>query len=238
MKQTWVRDLQTGMEINEVFVLRSKELRDYEKGNYLKLELGDKTGRVDGVAFDNAVLLFRKAEEGDFVQVRGFTSTYKDFVQVKVDNLFKVEPDKVDLVDFLPRSKRAPEELLESYRKEAESLKNSHLAQLLKNILADQEIVKGFQMVPGGKLWHHNYVGGLLQHTLMIVEFCKNSWELYELVDKDLLITGAFVHDLGKISQYEVSSFIDYSDEGRLIGHIVEGDSIVHEKIKDITDCS
>ena len=236
MKQTWVKDLKPGMEINEVFVLRSKELRDYEKGNYLKLELGDKTGRVDGVAFDNAVLLFRKAEEGDFVQVRGFTSTYKDFVQIKVDNLFKVEPDRVDLTDFLPRSKRSPEELLECYRKEADSLKNPSLAQLLKNILADQEIVKGLQIAPGGKLWHHNYVGGLLEHTLKIVEFCKKACELYEMVDRDLLIAGALLHDLGKISQYEVSSFIDYSDEGRLIGHIVEGDRIVTEKIKEMAD--
>jgi len=236
MKQTWVRDLKPGMEINEVFVLRSKELRDYEKGNFLRLELGDKTGRVDGVAFDNAVLLYRKAEEGDFVQVRGFTSTYKDFVQVKVDNLFKVEPDKVDLADFLPRSKRAPEELLESYRREAERLKNTHLAQLLKNILSDQEIVKGLLLAPGGKLWHHNYVGGLLEHTLKIVEICKKACELYESVDKDLLIAGALLHDIGKISQYEVSSFIDYSDEGRLIGHIVEGDRIVTEKIKEMAD--
>src|SRR4030067_3811866 len=117
MKQTWVRDLKPGMEINEVFVLRSKELRDYEKGNFLKLELGDRTGRVDAVTFDNAVLLFRKAEVGDFVQVKGFTSTYKDFVQIKVDNLFKVEAEKVELSDFLLRSKQAPEKLLALYKK-------------------------------------------------------------------------------------------------------------------------
>lgn len=236
MKQTWVRDLQPGMEVNEVFVLRSKELRDYEKGNFLKLEFGDKTGRVDGVAFDNAVLLHRKAEEGDYVQVKGFTSTYRDFVQIKVDNLFKVEADKVDLADFLPRSKRAPEELLNIYRKEAESLQNVFLRQLLQKVLSDEKIIKGLQLAPGGKLWHHNYVGGLLEHTLMIVEICKKSCELYPMVDGDLLMAGALLHDIGKISQYEVFSFIDYSDEGRLIGHIVEGDRIVTEKIKEISD--
>lgn len=236
MKQTWVKDLKPGMEVNDVFVLRKKELRDYEGRNYLKLELGDKTGRIDAVAWDNAVLLYQKAEAGDFVNVKGFTSTYKDSHQIKVDNLYRVESEKIDLADFLQRSKRTPEELLESYKKEAESLKTPFLKELLEKILADQELVKGLLIAPGGKLWHHNYLGGLLEHTLKIVEFCKKACELYQTVDRDLLIAGALLHDIGKIKQYEVSSFIDYSDQGRLIGHIVEGDRIVTEKIKEITD--
>ena len=236
MKKTWVKDLRPGQVVDDILVLRKKELKDYEGGNFLKLELGDKTGRVDAVAWDNPVQLYRQAEEGDFVRVRGSTSTYHNFVQIKVESISKIEPEKVDLTDFLRRSEKAPEELLESYQKEAGQLNNPHLKQLLEKILQDQEIVRRLLIAPGGKLWHHNYVGGLLEHTLKIVEICKKACQLYELVNKDLLIAGALLHDLGKISQYEVSSFIDYSDEGRLIGHIVEGDRIVTDKIKEMAD--
>ncbi|OGV96757.1 hypothetical protein A2W24_03650 [Microgenomates group bacterium RBG_16_45_19] len=236
MKKSWVRDLKPGMEINDLFVLRKKELRDYEGGNFLKLELGDKTGRVNAVVWNDAVNVYRSVEEGEFLQVRGFTTSYRNDVQIRLDSFTRVKPEQVELTDFLPHSKTPPENLLEIYKNEAAGIRDSNLKQLLQKILEDQQIVKGLTIAPGGKLWHHNYVGGLLEHTLKIVEICKKACELYPTLDRDLLITAALLHDIGKISQYQVGSFIDYSDEGRLIGHIVEGDRIVSDKIKQMPE--
>jgi 3'-5' exoribonuclease len=234
MKKTWVKDLIPGLAIDDVFVLRKKELRDYEGGNFLKLELGDKTGRVDAVAWNQTKDFYRLAGEGDFLQVKGSASTYKDFVQIRVDSLARISPEKVELADFLPRSSKDPRDLLETWRREALQLQNPHLRKLLEKILADREIVERLLKAPGGKLWHHNYLGGLLEHTLKIVEICKKASELYPQVDRDLLIAGALLHDIGKISQYQVTSLIEFSDEGRLVGHIVEGDRIVTDRIRQI----
>lgn len=126
------------------------------------------------------------------------------------------------------------EVLLERYRQKAQSVTNPYLQKLLSSILEDEKLAGKLKLAPGGKLWHHSYVGGLLEHTLKVVEFCEKASELYELVDRDLLVAGALIHDIGKIYSYSLSGFIDYTDEGRLLGHIVSGDELVSQKIAAI----
>jgi len=236
MKKLLVKDLKPGTEVSELFALRKKELKEFDGKNFLKLELGDKSGRIDAVIWDKAAEYDQQIETGDVVKVKGFTSSYKNSLQIKIDDILTVPREKVDLEDFLPVSDKSPEELLQEYKNVAVSLKNPHLRTLMERILADEKIVEKLKIAPGGKLWHHSYLGGLLEHTLKIVEICQKTGEMYELVDKDLLVTGALLHDIGKITAYNISTFIDFTDEGRLLGHIVEGDRMVHEKIKELSD--
>jgi 3'-5' exoribonuclease len=114
------------------------------------------------------------------------------------------------------------------------SIKNRELRKLLELLIADSSLVEGLKKTPGGKLWHHAYVGGLLEHTLKVVQICEKAASMYELVNRDLLITGALAHDIGKISAYSARGFFDYTDEGRLVGHIVSGDEIIDRKIQAI----
>ncbi|MGB2979820.1 MAG: HD domain-containing protein, partial [Candidatus Zixiibacteriota bacterium] len=116
------------------------------------------------------------------------------------------------------------------------SIQNPHLRSLLELLLKDSSVMEKLKVTPGGKLWHHAYVGGLLQHTLRVVQVCEKAASMYELVDRDLLITGALVHDIGKISSYSARGFFDYTDEGRLIGHIVSGNELIDRKIQMIED--
>lgn len=236
MKKLLVKDLKPGTEVSELFALRKKELKEFDGKNFLKLELGDKSGRIDAVLWDRAVEYDQQIEAGDVVKVKGFTSSYKNTLQIKVDDILTVPTEKVDLQDFLPVADKSPEELLEQYKKIAFSLKNLHLKALMEKILADENIVEKLKVAPGGKLWHHSYLGGLLEHTLQIAEICQKTSEMYALVDRDLLLAGALLHDLGKITSYQISTFIDFTDEGRLLGHIVEGDRMVHEKIKEVPE--
>lgn len=235
MKNIFVRDLKVGNRIEDFFVLRKKELKEYDGQKFLKLELGDKSGRADAVIWDEAERFYHQAEVGDIVQIKGSITTYKDSLQITLQSLKKTE-EKVKLSDFLPSSEKDIDQLFLKFKDMASSVKNPHLKALMQDLLGDSALMENLKLAPGGKLWHHSYLGGLLEHTLTVAQICEKAASLYELVDRDLIITGALIHDIGKIKQYSTSGFIDYSDEGRLIGHIVSGYDLITRKIEKIKD--
>jgi 3'-5' exoribonuclease len=236
MKRTFITDLKPGNEVVDFFVLRKKEIKDYDGQRFLKLELGDKTGRMDGVVWENPQEIFDQAEAGEIVKIKGWVTTYRDASQLKVERLRKAGQDEIDLSDFLPSSQKPPAVLLEDFRKVVSGIGNPHLKGLLELLLEDSALTQKLMETPGGKLWHHAYVGGLLEHTLSVVRICETAAGMYELVDRDLLITGALLHDIGKISSYSARGFFDYTDEGRLVGHIVSGEELIVGKIAQIPD--
>ena len=237
MKTLFVKDLKPGLEVTEFFVLRKKELKEkYDGQRFLKLELGDRSGRIDAVVWDNSDQLYDKAEVGEIVKVKGWVSTYKEMPQIKVDKIRRAKDEEIDLVDFLPQSERDFNLLYDDFKNIVQTIKNSYLRKLLDLLLEDSSFMEKFKRAPGGKLWHHARVGGLLEHTLKVVSICEKAAEMYDLVDRDLLITGALVHDIGKVNSYSAGGFFDYTDEGRLLGHIVSGDELIEAKIQKIAD--
>jgi 3'-5' exoribonuclease len=136
------------------------------------------------------------------------------------------------LAYFLPASEQSTDSLFEEFREVVSTVQNRYLRRLLDLLLEDSSLVENLKTTPGGKLWHHAYVGGLLAHTLKVTEICEKAAGMYDLVDRDLLITGALVHDIGKIQAYSAKGFFDYTDEGRLVGHIVSGDQLIDGKIQ------
>jgi 3'-5' exoribonuclease len=235
MKTLFVKNLKAGSEVTELFVLRKKEFKEtYDGQRFLKLELGDRTGRIDGVVWDNPEEIYDQAESGQIVKIKGWVTTYKETPQVKVEKLRKAKEGEIDLTDFLPASERDADSLTEEFKEVISSIGNDHLRGLLELLVEDSSLFKEFQKTPGGKLWHHAYVGGLLTHTLMVVAICEKAASLYPLANRDLLITGALLHDIGKISTYSANGFFDYTDEGRLVGHIVSGVEIVNMKIREV----
>jgi 3'-5' exoribonuclease len=237
MKTLFVADLKPGKEVTEFFVLRKQEIRDTVEGKrFLKLELGDRTGRIDGVVWDNADQIYESAQTGDVVKIKASVTTYREMPQLKVERLRKAKEEEIDLSDFLPASETDLDSLYDQFQKIALTVQNPHLRGLLELLLKDSSVTDKLKVAPGGKLWHHAYVGGLLEHTLRVVGICEKAASMYELVDRDLLITGALIHDIGKISSYSARGFFDYTDEGRLIGHIVTGDEMIDRKIQMIGD--
>ena len=237
MKNQFVKNLKIGSELTELFVLRKKELKEtFEGQRFLKLELGDKTGRIDGVAWDNPEDLYDQAETGDIIKVKGWVTTYKEVPQIKVERLKKASEGETDIADFLPSTDKDIDALFREFEKVSATIENEHLHKLMQLILEDAYITEELKKAPGGKLWHHTYVGGLLEHTLKVADICEEAAGSYELLDRDLLITGALLHDLGKIKGYSGKGFFDYTDEGRLIGHIISGIELIDRKLDLIPD--
>ena len=236
MKTLFIKDLKPGLEVAEFFVLRKKELKEYNGQRFLKLELGDRSGRIDGIVWDNSDQLYDKAKVGEIVKVKGLVGTYKEMPQIKVDKIRKAKDEEIDLVDFLPQSEKNFNLLYDDFKDIVQTIKNSYLRRLLDLLIEDSSLMERFKRAPGGKLWHHARVGGLLEHTLRVVSICEKATEMYGLVDRDLLITGALVHDIGKVNSYSAGGFFDYTDEGRLLGHIVSGDELIDRKIQKIPD--
>jgi 3'-5' exoribonuclease len=234
MKTSFVKDLKPGNEVTDFFVLRKKEIREYDGQRFLKLELGDKTGRIDGVVWENFDQIVDEAQAGEIVKIKGWVTTYRESPQIKIDRLRKAKEEELDLSDFLPTSEKDPDALLEEFKNVVVTVKDSYLRKLLELLLKDSPLMEKLITTPGGKLWHHAYVGGLLVHTMNVVQICEKAASMYDLVNRDLLITGALVHDIGKILSYSAKGYFDYTDEGRLVGHVVSGDELLGKKIQMI----
>ncbi len=234
-----ISQFQPGQSVTDFFILRHKELRT-KKGSsetYLSLELGDCSGRVFASLWQDVDAANEQIKPGHVVKVRGNVIDYHGRPHLAID---KIRPstaaDKIDAASFLPHSKTALKTLFSNYCAHVEHLEQPFLKQVMFNIVNNPNLVEKIKKAPGGKLWHHCYVGGFLEHTLHVVELAKLFASYYQNVNVDLLITAALLHDIGKIYEYQANGFIDYSDKGRLHGHIVLGYHLVADIIQSIPD--
>lgn len=236
MNRYFVNQLTPGSKVNEVFLLCNTQLKEYAKGRFLSLELGDRTGRIGAVMWDGAEHAYQRIEGSDLVRVKGWIGSYNNKPQVTIDSIEKVDSESLpDLSDFLPETSKDKETMLAGIREMINNVKTPYLNRLLQLFFEDANLLEQFKVTPAAKKWHHSYRGGLLEHTLMVATLCNRIADLYPL-DKDLLLTGAFLHDIGKIGEFSIGIISDYSDEGRLIGHTILGDEMVREKIARIPD--
>jgi 3'-5' exoribonuclease len=232
MKSSYVAELMAGEDVYDPFAVRTLELKEYSGGSMIIMELVDRTGRIKGVYWDNPSDLIRNLKTGRIYKIRGTVTTYKGENQITIKG---AEPcEKFDLDDYLPRGNYSYEELEARLEKAIGKIKDPDYAELLKILFSDIQLKEKFLNGVGGKLWHHNYIGGLAEHSLSMFDLCFELSRLYHELDRDLLLTGAIVHDIGKVRTYSLDSTIDYRTEGRLLGHIVIGDEIVRNAVDSI----
>jgi len=229
-----ILELVPGERVEGFYALRKVERREHPGGERLALEFGDASGRIEGVMWDGFDTIVDDLEPGSVVKIRGMVSTYRDRPQIRVEKMRLAASDEVDVEDFLPRAPVDPAELASELDRFIASLQNPHLKTLMESLLGAGDARGLYLAAPAGKLWHHNTVGGLAEHSLNLARICDFAAQLYTYLDRDLLICGAILHDIGKIEQYEVGALIDYSDEGRLVGHINSGDFRVTTAMKHI----
>ncbi len=231
----YLRDLEVGETFTSFVVIRRKELRTRRSGGpYLMLEFGDRSGRLTGNIWDDGERLYHELEEGGVIKLQGIIEQYRDTRQVAVKRLRRASPDDpVDPADLIPASDIDPQEALGRLRRLTAGIGNPHLRALLSRFLDDEDFSARFARAPGGKLWHHNRLGGLIEHTLALCRLCRILGRLYPEADRDLLLAGAVLHDIGKIEEYSYDTFIDYSGRGRLVGHITLGAQWVAERAAD-----
>lgn len=188
---------------------------------YLNLDLSDKSGTINAKVWDNFDNLEKDLRQGSIVKIAGRIEEYSGQRQIKIDKIrIAADDDKINIEDFLLKSKRDLEKMKNELNKTIESLTNQYLKKLVQLSLSG-ETYKKFIKVPAGKSWHHAYIHGLLEHTLEIIKICDLMCDIHNELDRDLLITGAILHDLGKTEELNSDVNFDYTDEGRLLGHIV-----------------
>ncbi|MFC2150260.1 3'-5' exoribonuclease YhaM family protein [Calditrichota bacterium] len=234
----YLKELEIGEKFDAFLVLRAKELLSKRDGEpYLKLEFGDRSGRLTGMIWEDAEQVYQQLFEGDVVKVRGMIEAYRDSKQVSIKMLRKAKSDdNFDPADFLPMTDVDPAILFAQLREITDDVKNKHLKQLLLEFFDDSNFAARWQVAPAGKLWHHNRIGGLVEHTLSLTRLCLVLADHYENVDKDLLIAGAILHDIGKVEEYAYETHIDYTDRGRLVGHITLGAQWTQNRIDKISN--
>lgn len=237
MKNQFINDIKVGVLVDDIFVLAEKTMAQKRDGNnFLNLTLADKTGAIKGVVWDNVEQISAGIASGDFVRIQGKVNEYKGKFQLVIKNMEACSRDMVDPSDFLPATSRDIEGMLERLIRTTSSLETNFFRKLTEAFWNDEEFVRNFKAAPAAKKMHHAYIGGLLEHTLSMVTLADKVAEHYSGINRDLLLTGALLHDIGKVREYEYEVSIDYSDEGRLLSHIVMGLEMVDEKLSEIKD--
>jgi 3'-5' exoribonuclease len=235
MKKMFAADLVAGAVVDDVFVLASKSLREYAKGWFLSLVLSDRTGSINAIQWEDAESIDRSFKPGDLVRVSGTVSSYNGAPQIRLERIGYYDRRQADLSDFI-ESLPNPEDVLRRLRELLDTVNDVWLKRLNQAFLADSQFMQQFQTAAAAKAWHHAFRGGLLKHTTELVELAAAVAPHFPEARRDFLLTGAFLHDVGKIHELETDLVIEYSTVGRLVGHVVLGNQMALDKMREIPD--
>ena len=237
MGRRFVLQMTDGETVEEVYLVSDKQLRANRNGNlYLQVELRDRTGAISARLWNAGEHLFRSFETGDFLQVKGKVQLFQGALQMILSHIERIEAEKIELADFLPHTEHDVSKLLERLRGILLRLGNPHLKALVECFLMDDEFLRGFCQSPAGVRNHHAYLGGLLEHVVTLLDAAERLLPLYPELDRDLLLAGIFLHDIGKVRELSYSKAFAYTDEGQLVGHLIIGVEMLTEKAAKVPD--
>jgi 3'-5' exoribonuclease len=237
MKSLYASDIQDNQSVDSLFLVSAKNHGVTKGGNgYLVLKLLDRSGEIEGRVWERADDLGRGFDKNDFVRVRGQALLYQGKVQIRVQDVMKVDGNQVVTEDFLPKSSFDPDAMLEELQTILRGIKNPHLLALAEAFFADQELMHLLKRAPGAKTIHHPFLSGLLEHTLSLLKLILKVVENYRGVDVDLLLIGGFLHDIGKVYEFSYDRAVEYTDAGQLLGHLVMEVEMVNQKIASMPE--
>ncbi len=222
MKKSFVTELATEQSITSFFLVHEKEIRNTREGKqYLRMELGDRSGTVEARIWDAFEAIAKEINRDDFVKVAARVEIYRNKPQLVLQQVRRATPEEIDLADFLPHTKENVDQMwarLESYAAEIE---NPWLNKLVLSILRDPHVAQRFKRAPAAKVMHHAFIGGLLEHVVGLCGLAKQIAAHYPELNVDLLLTVAALHDVGKLDELCYERAVSYTTEGQLLGHIV-----------------
>jgi 3'-5' exoribonuclease len=223
--------------ITSQFVVVSKQIKAKKNGEpYLALTLGDRSGSVDAKMWDNVEEFLNAFEQDDFVKVKGLINKYNNRWQLTIHKIRKVGDTEVEFADYLPKTTKDIDELWAKVGEFVGTMQNPYLKQLLEHFMADEEISRAYRDAPAAKTLHHAFIGGLLDHVVSLFTSCDLVVRNYPMVNRDLLFTGVFLHDIGKIHELTYARSFGYSTEGQLLGHMIIELEMLHKKISLIPE--
>jgi 3'-5' exoribonuclease len=237
MKSPYVSELQANQPVTGTFLVHSKEVRQKKTGDpYLSLTIGDRTGDVDAKMWDNVAEALDAFDRDDFVRIKGVLNVYQNRPQLTIYKLQRVAEPEVDPADFFPASQRDLAEMFAELETVVAGIANPHLKALLEAVFRDEDIAPLYRRAPAAKFVHHAYLGGLLEHVLSLCGLCGFVAGHYKEIDRDLLLAGVLLHDIGKIHELSYDRGFSYTTEGQLLGHITMGVRMIEEKLRAFPD--
>jgi 3'-5' exoribonuclease len=234
VSRTFVNQLGSQDSVDQVFVASEKQLRPNRNGNlYLQMELSDRSGKINARMWNATEQIYRAFDNGDYVRVEGSTQLFQGAVQLIATHIERASMKEVDPDDFAPLRSVEVDKLVVRLRDLLRNLTDPCLQNLAECFLMDEAFMAKFTRAPAGVKNHHAYIGGLLEHVVNLMDVVLRVTPCYPQVDRNLLLMGAFLHDLGKIDELRYDRDLTYSDEGQLIGHLVMAIGLLESKIAE-----
>ena len=231
----YISTLREGERISEVFLVKSKNTAMTKNGKpYDNVILQDKTGTLDAKIWDVGSVGIEEFEALDYVYITGDITSFQGNLQCSIKRARKVAEGEYDPADYLPVSSKDIDEMFSELMGLINAVKNPYLSKLLHGFFDDEDFQKRFKFHPAAKSVHHGFVGGLLEHTLSVAKNCDFFADRYPVLNRDLLVTAAIFHDVGKLQELSTFPENDYTDAGQLLGHIMIGAEWVGDEIKKI----
>jgi 3'-5' exoribonuclease len=208
--------------ITSTFVVVTKQIKPKKTGEpYLALTLGDRSGQIEAKMWDNVEEVLDGFEQDDFLKIKGLINKYKQRFQLTIHKLRKLGDSEIEFDDYLPKTTKNVDELWQTLTGFVASFQNPHLRALVQAFMADPEISAAYRNAPAAKTLHHAFIGGLLDHVVSLSRSCDLMCQNYPHINRDLLLTGAFLHDIGKIHELTYNRSFSYSTKGQLLGHMI-----------------
>ncbi len=239
MKEIYVADVAKfeNQAVIAFFAVTSKQLRSRKDGGqYMAVTLGDRTGQIESRMWENFAEAAPGFEQGDVVKVRAEVCRYNGRLQLNLEKLRRATADEFELADFVPQTRKNVEELWSSLVRSVDSFSDLWLQALVRSFLEDAVIAAAFREAPAAKSLHHAWMGGLLEHVVSLIGICELAAQHYPEINRDLLLTGAILHDIGKLEELSWGTSFDYTLEGQLVGHITLGLAMIEKKLATLPD--
>lgn len=235
MDKKFISDLKEKDKVDTYFMLRKKNQKLTKTNKpYLELGLADRTGNIEGRLWEGAEEFNKAADTGDVVRIKGAVDKFRDEKQLKVDSMQKAEEGAFKYEDMI-RAVEGRDQICKEVVTALKGIKNPWIHALAEKFISDEDLMSKFTEGVGAKSWHNAYIGGLAEHTYEVMQIVEKMCELYPEANRDVAVFGAFIHDIGKISELDAKK-LEYTVEGGLVGHIAIGHRILVDKIKSIPD--
>lgn len=237
MKQLYVNQIREREQVESIFLVRDKITAMAKNGKpYMTLKLMDRSGEVEGRIWDRVDEFSSHFAKDDFILVNAKASVYLGKMQLVVQNLRRIDEQMVDLADFLPVSARDQQQMRIELDQLLDSLTDQHITALLRSFFDDPDFFALYRTAPAAKGMHHVYLGGLLEHSLAVSVLASDLAARYPAINRDLLICGALLHDVGKVAELSYRRSFDYTDEGKLLGHIIIGVQMIEDRVRKLPE--
>jgi 3'-5' exoribonuclease len=223
--------------VTSTFVVVSRQVKPKKSGEpYLALTLGDRSGHLEAKMWDNVEDAIDACNQDDFIKVKGLINKYKNRFQFTIHKLRRLGESEVDFADYLPKTKKDIGELWQTLAGYVATFQDPHLKSLVEAFMADPEIAEAYRNAPAAKTLHHAFIGGLLEHVVSLFNSCDLMYRNYPHINRDLLLTGAFFHDIGKIHELTYSRSFSYTTRGQLLGHMIIELEMLQAKLAQLPD--